>query len=62
MAGYSNDLLSYIPSLRVLREGGYEGGDGMMMYGLPSHYAESVERIIADKVDELIRRTTPPGR
>jgi neutral ceramidase len=62
VVGYTNDLLSYIPSLRVLREGGYEGGDGMMMYGLPSPYAESIERLIADKVDELIRRTTPAGR
>ena len=26
VVGYSNDVMGYIPSLRVLREGGYEGG------------------------------------
>jgi hypothetical protein len=26
-AGYSNDVFGYVPSARVLREGGYEGGD-----------------------------------
>ena len=25
-AGYSNDVFGYVPSLRVLEEGGYEGG------------------------------------
>ena len=31
VAGYSNDVMAYIPSLRVLREGGYEGGDAMQL-------------------------------
>jgi hypothetical protein len=35
VAGYTNELLSYIPSLRVLREGGYEGVEDMEEYGLP---------------------------
>ena len=30
VAGYSNDVFAYIPSLRVLREGGYEGGGAML--------------------------------
>ena len=29
MAGYSNDVMGYIPSKRVLKEGGYEGGGAM---------------------------------
>lgn len=33
VCGYNNDLLSYVPSLRVLREGGYEGTTGMAEYG-----------------------------
>ena len=31
VAGYSNDVMAYIPSRRVLIEGGYEGG-GAMVY------------------------------
>src|SRR5260370_41521873 len=33
VAGYSNDVMAYIPSLRVLKEGGYEGGGAMGYYG-----------------------------
>jgi hypothetical protein len=35
VAGYSNDVFAYIPSLRVLREGGYEGGGAMAYYVQP---------------------------
>jgi hypothetical protein len=55
VAGYNNELLSYIPSLRVLKEGGYEGTDGMPEYGLPAPYDWPVEEAIAAKVDELLR-------
>jgi len=43
VSGYNNELLSYIPSLRVLREGGYEGVDDMDEYGLPAPYSFAVE-------------------
>jgi neutral/alkaline ceramidase-like enzyme len=46
VAGYSNDVMSYIPSLRVLKEGGYEADDSMIYYGLPGPYAEDVEERI----------------
>src|SRR5450759_3419782 len=36
VAGYANDVMAYIPSLRVLKEGGYEGGGAMVYYGLPT--------------------------
>ncbi|MCB1065632.1 MAG: neutral/alkaline non-lysosomal ceramidase N-terminal domain-containing protein, partial [Verrucomicrobiae bacterium] len=36
VAGYSNDVMAYIPSLRVLKEGGYEGGGSNVYYGLPA--------------------------
>ncbi len=32
VAAYCNDVFAYIPSLRVLQEGGYEGGDAMIYY------------------------------
>jgi hypothetical protein len=57
VAGYSNDVFAYIPSVRILREGGYEGGGAMIGYGQPGPFAEPIEEIIAGKVDELVRRT-----
>lgn len=46
VAGYSNDVMAYIPSRRVLTEGGYEGGGAMVYYTLPSPWAPSVEQDI----------------
>ncbi len=48
VAGYSNVVMSYIPSLRVWHEGGYEAEDAMIYYGLPGRYTSDVEeRVIA---------------
>ncbi len=57
VAGYSNDVFAYIPSLRVLKEGGYEGGGAMIGYGQPGPFGAAIEETIAEKVDELIKRT-----
>ncbi len=46
VAGYANDVMAYIPSRRVLAEGGYEGAGAMVYYGLPSPWDESVEERI----------------
>lgn len=54
VAGYTNDVMAYIPSRRVLREGGYEGGDAMVYYGLPTVWAPEVE---ADIVQEVRRQS-----
>jgi len=57
VAGYSNDVFAYIPSLRVLKEGGYEGGGAMIGYGQPGPFTESVEETIVAKVDDLVKET-----
>jgi hypothetical protein len=56
VAGYSNDVMGYIPSLRVLKEGGYEGGSAMINYGRPGPLAPEVEEVIASKVREVVMR------
>jgi neutral ceramidase len=56
VAAYCNDVFAYIPSLRVLREGGYEGGGAMIYYGQPGPFAPSVEETIIGKVHELTQR------
>jgi neutral ceramidase len=50
VAGYSNDVMAYIPSRRVLTEGGYEGGGAMAYYGLPTAWSEQVENQIMDEI------------
>jgi hypothetical protein len=50
ISGYSNDVMAYIPSRRVLGEGGYEGGGAMVYYGLQSPWGEDVEQLIVEEV------------
>lgn len=57
VCGYNNDLMSYVPSLRVLKEGGYEGVTGMFEYGHRAPYTETVEERITTKVEELMKQT-----
>jgi hypothetical protein len=57
VSAYCNDVMAYIPSLRVLKEGGYEGGGAMVYYGLPSAWAENVEEEIIEAVARLVKRS-----
>lgn len=50
VTAYANDVPCYIPSRRILREGGYEGGDAMVWYDLPTRLTEDCERLILDEV------------
>jgi neutral ceramidase len=57
VAGYCNDVMAYIPSLRVLKEGGYEGGGAMIVYGMPAYrWADDVEDLITASVHRLVKR------
>ena len=53
--GYANDVMAYIPSLRVLKEGGYEGETSMIPYGQPTRWSEQVEAQIIESVGRLER-------
>lgn len=54
-AGYSNDVFGYLPSRRVLGEGGYEGADAMVYYGRPGPFTAEVEELIVGQVRRLTR-------
>ncbi|MCC6538185.1 MAG: neutral/alkaline non-lysosomal ceramidase N-terminal domain-containing protein [Bryobacterales bacterium] len=56
VAGYSNDVFGYIPSLRVLREGGYEGGGAYQFSGFPGPLAADVEDRIVSAVDRVMEK------
>lgn len=51
---YANDVPCYIPSRRILDEGGYEGGGAMVYYDRPTHFASDVEERILGAARQLI--------
>jgi len=53
--GYSNDVMAYIPTVEILREGGYEGHTSQMAFGLPAKWKESIEPLIMDELLKLAR-------
>jgi neutral ceramidase len=55
--GYSNDVMAYIPSERVLKEGRYEGDTSMIPYGKPSRWASGLEDKIVRQARELVTET-----
>jgi hypothetical protein len=56
IAGYSNDVMGYIPSKRVREEGGYEGADATRYTTHPAPWAPELEEKIVAKVHELHRQ------
>ncbi len=55
VTAYANDVMAYIPSVRVLKEGGYEADSSMIYYGLPSKWGTAIEETIVGKARELVR-------
>ena len=47
---YSNDFCSYIPSERLVREGGYGGGSEVPYFALPTTLKAGLEQLIVDEV------------
>jgi hypothetical protein len=66
VAGYGNDVMAYIPSLRVLNEDkpprasplwGYEGSRAMQVLGLPAlRWADDVEDRITAGTRRLVQQ------
>ncbi|HNV03917.1 MAG TPA: neutral/alkaline non-lysosomal ceramidase N-terminal domain-containing protein [Vicinamibacterales bacterium] len=56
VAGYVDAVFGYLPSLRVLREGGYEGADAMLYFGRPGPFSEAVEDTVMAGLDGLVAR------
>jgi hypothetical protein len=51
--GYSNDVMAYIPTTTILREGGYEGHTSQMVYGLPTTWSADIESVILYEMVKL---------
>jgi neutral ceramidase len=49
---YSNDVMGYIPTATILKEGGYEGFSSQMVYGQPGIWSDSIESTILNGVEK----------
>lgn len=54
--GYSNDVMAYIPSTKILLEGGYEGEISQRVYGLPAKWAADIETVILREMIKLAKQ------
>ncbi|MDG1855158.1 MAG: neutral/alkaline non-lysosomal ceramidase N-terminal domain-containing protein [Verrucomicrobiales bacterium] len=55
ISAWSNDMPGYIPSKRVLKEGGYEAEFSQVYYGLPGPYLPEVEDTVVSAVTDLLK-------
>lgn len=62
VSGYCNDVMAYIPSERVLAEGGYEGESSMIPYGNPSKWAPGLENQIMAAVEAILGTFQSPPK
>jgi hypothetical protein len=54
ITAYANGVPGYIPSKRIWREGGYEGGAAMVYFDRPTRLAEQTEDLIFDAIRYLM--------
>jgi neutral ceramidase len=52
--GYSNEVFAYVPSERVLGEGGYEAAGAMVYYGIHGPFKPGLEDRIVGQVKKLM--------
>ena len=56
VTAYANDVPCYIPSTRVISEGGYEVDRSMEFYGRPTRLAPETEQMIVEAVQSLVKQ------
>ena len=56
VAGYCNDMFGYVPTMKIQREGGYEGGRANLWSALPAPWTESVEPLVTQAIEETVRQ------
>jgi hypothetical protein len=59
VAGYCNDGFGYLPTRRVLREGGYEGTRSLLWSALPTPFMETTEERVIESCRRLVRAAAP---
>jgi putative membrane-bound dehydrogenase-like protein len=57
VSGYANYVPCYIPSRRILAEGGYEAEDSLWYYDRPARISTNAEDLIIRTVEELLPKS-----
>jgi hypothetical protein len=52
--GYAYEVPCYIPSMRVIREGGYEAESSLTYYGVYGPFKPAIENLICSRVKALV--------
>jgi hypothetical protein len=55
VAGYCSEVICYIPTKKILEEGGYEAVDNMMYYGMAGPFAKTIEVKILETVKSTVK-------
>ena len=55
--GYAYEVPCYIPTARIIKEGGYEPDSSLIYYGFYGPLRTSIEAQILDRLEALMRRT-----
>ncbi len=58
VAGYCNYIYAYLPTWRIIREGGYEGGEAIRYSPFPGPFREDVESRVLNGVRGLVKQVS----
>jgi hypothetical protein len=58
VAGYCDDVFAYLPSLRVLQEGGYEGRTGIIHQLVATPFTATVEDRVMGGIRKAVAQTS----
>lgn len=61
VAAYSNDVFAYVPSERMIEEGGYEYDQSMLFYDQPGPWESGTEDLLIGRVHDLLKQPGGEG-
>jgi hypothetical protein len=57
--GYSYEIPCYIPSARLIKEGGYETDSSLIYYGYYGPFRGAIEKLLLDRLQEMAASLRP---
>ena len=60
LIGYAYEVPCYIPSIRILKEGGYEADYSLIYYGIYGPFRTSIEGILTERMAKLVESVRNP--
>ncbi len=58
VAGYCNYVYAYLPTWRIVKEGGYEGGDAILYTPFPGPFLENVEERVLTGARKVVKEVS----